>query len=205
MRSIILTILFPVIIFIWLRYEISKSSRKTEENSSSFWKREQESNFVRKKDISNLNYLSIPVKTLPFHTDNTDEALKELEEQIHILSQSPILNLSHMSNTDIKLKYGTANLELLSSYDQNYLLLIRTLYEWANLLYEKNLIKDAQTVLEFGIECNSDITGNYTLLANIYKEQNDYISIKNLIKNAEQLNSLMKNVIIKKLNNILTQ
>ena len=35
---------------------------------------------------------------------------------------------------DLKLEYGTANINDLSQYDQNYTLLVRTLQKWAEAL-----------------------------------------------------------------------
>lgn len=191
-----------IIFVVWLRYEINKSKKSSEKHHGDFWEREQQSNFSRKADISSLDYIIVPLDELPFvHTQEDD--LSRIQEQVKLSSQKKLLNLSSSTNTDLKLKYGTANLSLLSEYDQNYSNFIQNLYKWAKLLYEKGYLAEAEKVLELGITYHSDISGNYTLLANLYKDKNDFDSIGKLIKKAEELNTLMKDSIIKSLTKIM--
>jgi tetratricopeptide (TPR) repeat protein len=191
-----------IIFVVWLRYEINKSKKSSDKHHGDFWEREQQSNFSRKADISSLDYIIVPMDELPFvHTQEDD--LSRIQEQVKLSSQKKLLNLSSSTNTDLKLKYGTANLSLLSEYDQNYSNFIQNLYKWAKLLYEKGYLAEAEKVLELGITYHSDISGNYTLLANLYKDKNDFDSIGKLIKKAEELNTLMKDSIIKSLTKIM--
>ncbi len=191
-----------IIFVVWLRYEINKSKKSSDKHHGDFWEREQQSNFSRKADISSLDYIIVPLDELPFvHTQEDD--LSRIQEQVKLSSQKKLLNLSSSTNTDLKLKYGTANLSLLSQYDQNYSNFIQNLYKWAKLLYEKGYLAEAEKVLELGITYHSDISGNYTLLANLYKDKNDFDSIGKLIKKAEELNTLMKDSIIKSLTKIM--
>lgn len=191
-----------IIFVVWLRYEINKSKKSSDKHHGDFWEREQQSNFSRKADISSLDYIIVPMDELPFvHTQEDD--LSQIQEQVKLSSQKKLLNLSSSTNTDLKLKYGTANLSLLSEYDQNYSNFIQNLYKWAKLLYEKGYLAEAEKVLELGITYHSDISGNYTLLANLYKDKNDFDSIGKLIKKAEELNTLMKDSIIKSLTKIM--
>ena len=105
-----------------------------------------------------------------------------------------------MSNTDLKLEYGAANLNLLSEYDRNYTELVRTLYLWGKVLYDNNKISEAKQVLEYAVSINCDISQIYFILADIYVECHETGSIYNLIKKANGLNSLLKNSIVNKLN-----
>lgn len=197
-----LIILICLLIFVlWLRYQISKSKNISHSSSESFWDKEYKSNFVRKRDLSQLDYLLISEEDLPFVITEDEEILK-LQDSVRILSQKKLLNLSDKSNTDIKLTYGTANLTLLSEYDENFSSFLKILYKWANLLYSKNYISEAQKALELGIRIKTDISGNYILLAKIYKNNSNYAAIDNLINKAEELNTLMKDSIINALVNI---
>lgn len=197
--------LFIIMIFIlWLHYEKSKSTNIDKKNTEAFWKAEQDANQTRKLDISNLEYISIPIELLPFQ-DTTDEILKNLQQDILHCSTLKIVNLTGFSNTDLKLKYGAPNLTILSEYDQNYTFLVRALNSWGSYLFEQNQKEEAKTVLDFAISCNTDIKQTYILLAQIYMEEQQSQLIYKLIEKSEALNSLSKDIIKKSLTNLLDQ
>ena len=57
-------------------------------------------------------------------------------------------------------------------------------------------------VLRFGIDSLSDISGNYKLLATLYIKSGQQEKIAELRETAEKLNSLLKNSIIKYLDEL---
>ena len=224
------TILFCVLVLcIWIHYENKKSSNAGKKESESFWNKEHEADFVRKKDISSLEYITIPMEELPFgileqipekisaesslaiseketsisledaDTEKMAASIKTCEQTVRDLSQKRILNLTGITNTELKLTYGAGNLEELSGYDQNFTLLARTLHQWGSALNALGFQKEAQTVLEFGIGCGSDISGSYALLARFYREQNDAAALDRLLAKAEALNTLTKAATIEKI------
>lgn len=195
------TLICIMIFVIWLKYQLSKSSKQSTKEASSFWDKENKSNFVRKKDISNLDYISIPLDTLPFQ-ENASQEINFIQNEIRKLATKKILNLTGYSNTDLKLTYGTANINVLSDYDQNYTFLIRNLHKWATLLYDAGQLKDAKTVLLFAIDCRSDISGTYILLANIYEMEKKPDKILELIKIVDSQNSLIKETVLNSLKTI---
>ena len=58
---------------------------------------------------------------------------------------------------------------------------------------------EALSFLEYGIKIQTDVSTNYTLLADYYKSEGTPEKIDTLISRAEQLNSLMKDSILSKL------
>ncbi len=126
-------------------------------------------------------------------------SIAECEKVIRYLSTQRILNLTGMTSTDIKLKYGAANLDKLDTYDNNYTLLVQTLYKWGELLVRHGRTEDAIRVLEFGVECFSDVSGTYKLLAELYVNNNEAFKIDHLIETAGHLHTLMRSSIIKNL------
>ena len=185
-----------------ITYEVHKSRRIEENSIKKFLERERESNNVRKKDLDSLPYISIPLENFPMNLLCDRDDIKEIHHQLKTLSTKKIVNLTGISNTDLKLTYGTANITVLTEYDQNYTILARTLYKWGKLLYEADFIPQAKQVLEFGIETGSDISGNYKLLAIIYNQEGNDGKIQELLDKASTLNSLMKNSIISCLKDI---
>ncbi|MDF2587493.1 MAG: hypothetical protein K0S41_1334 [Anaerocolumna sp.] len=191
-----------LIVVIFLHLSISKSNRKMQQDKEIFWSNEHASNSIRKTDITGLDYIKIPLEILPI-VETTNEELSNMQNLIKTLSGKSILNLTGLSNTDLKLQYGTANITFLSECDSNYTLLVQTLIKWGSYLYDNGLILEAITVLEYGIECKTDISKNYILLATIYKEVNTTEKIRDLIQVAESLNSLTKESILRSLNELI--
>jgi len=176
----------------WLHYKLKKSSKNTD---AAFWEREAEANSTRKKSLDDLHYITIPENSLPFFY-NFDKKLDEIQEHVKELSEKPIVNLTGISNTDLKLSYGAANLETLSEYDENFTDLARTLYAWAERFHELGLNDDAIAVLEFGVDCKTDIYNHYMLLGKLYVESDQKHKIPDLINIAKKLNSLNSDKIV---------
>lgn len=182
----------------WIAYHKKKSERSSKKNSKIFWDKENQSNSVRKKDLSTLTFITIPYDSLPFK-ETSDVELAYVHKQLFELREQKIVNLSHITNTDLKLEYGTANLTLLSSYDQNFTSLIRLLNKWATLLYEKGEKQQAADVLEFALSIGSDISSSFTLLANLYLELDRKEQIPSLITRARELRTILKDSILDQL------
>lgn len=189
----IVLIWFIIFVF-WLNYKLKKSQKK----DHSFWDRETQANAVRKKSIDSLNYIIVSENSLPFFCTK-DKNIQELESRVLELSKEKILNLTGYTNTDLKLEYGAGNLEKLSSYDQNFTFLVRTLFSWASALEELGFRKEAIQVLEFGVDCRTDIKAHYILLAKLYIQENNSEKINHLISVAGNLKSLTKDSLINEL------
>lgn len=195
-----LTIFIAFLLF--YAYKRNQITKQENEKASAFWELENKANSTRKKDIEHLNYIQIPLDSFPIGKYSS-AAYRELEDALLSLCDKKILNLTGISNTDLKLQYGAANLELLGSYDDHFTELVRLLIDYAKLLVDDSHIDDAVTVLEFGVKIQSDITENYVLLATLYKDKGEAHRIRSLIEAAQLLNSLSKDSICKKLNELL--
>lgn len=196
---------FCLIVFvILLTYERQKSDRHFRKNTEKFWDKESHANNTRKKSLEHLNYITIPLRQLPF-LDTENEKITRYQEEIRILSGRKIVNLTGITNTELKLTYGAPNLGSLTAYDDNFTELSRVIYNWGLALKEDGYFKEAVTVLEFGISCGTDISGNYTLLAWLYQNQHTPEKIRLLKESASGLNSLSKNAILRHLDNCLPE
>ena len=97
--------LFIFFIFL-LAYYRKKGLRDQENIEEAFWERENEANHVRRKDISSLPYITIPLEKFPINICD-DPKLIACEAKLKQLSDCRILNLEHQSNTDLKMLYGS--------------------------------------------------------------------------------------------------
>ena len=176
-------------------YKRSKAERDGQQAEQEFWQRENEANATSKQDISNLDYVDFTGVSLPFALF-PDDFLGQCESQVIALKDKKILNLTGISNTDLKLQYGAANLPALTEYDQNFTLLVRTLNSWGRRLQELSQPKEAIAVLSYAVEIGSDIKATYKLLAELYQQEGDMHKVQELKSYANKLNSLMKQPIL---------
>lgn len=185
-----------IVFIIWLKYELSKTDRKKISNTNDFWNREAAANNVRKKSLDGLHYLTIPYDLIPEQKLSSDEAIRKDLEILHSLKDQKIVNLSGITNTELKMTYGTANITVLSEYDQNYIDMITSLYRIAQYLYDNDSVSEAVRLLEFGILTNTDVSGYYRTLYDYYKETHNFDKLIWLQNKAESLDSIMKESII---------
>lgn len=190
-----------VIFLAWAAFERKKSSRIDEERRAQFWQRERDANSVRRKSLDELPYVTIPgwifLPDLSSSLPADDAELNRCNEILISLKEQRILNLTGMTSTDIKMSYGPANLSQLDEYDQNFTLFAQTVYAYGDRLCNLGFDHEAMKVLRFGIDSLSDISGNYKLLATLYAKYGQREKISELKETAEKLNSLMKNSIIR--------
>ena len=189
-----------IIIGMLILYECKKHSRKSDSAKASFWAREARANTVRRKDISNLNYINIPDSVIP--SDISDDEINEYRTTLLNLQARKILNLSGLTNTDLKEKYGVANLSALSEYDENYITLVNIIARCGARLIEIGNCSLAAVILEYGISIGTDVSRNYYMLAELYRKDNNITGINSLIESADKLDSIMKAPIRSKLNEI---
>ncbi|MBP3579223.1 MAG: hypothetical protein J6K15_14020 [Lachnospiraceae bacterium] len=187
--------IITLLLVVWIHYQKRRTDRISSKNSEAFWEREHQANLTRKKDISNLDFIHVPLNTLPFPETDSEE-ISDIQRHLINLSAGKIVNFTGMSNTDLKLQYGAPNINLLMEYDKNYLELVRSLYRYGKLLYEQGLADEAATVLNYALSIKTDISANYTLLATIYKEKNDTEGINSVISAAEELTSMTKKALL---------
>lgn len=176
---------------------------------------ESRANAVRKKSLDDLDYISIPFEKLPFAqasvdensgsalpdslSANTDDVLRQDENEILRLKDSRIVNFTGISNTELKSSYGAPNLTVLTEYDQNFTALVRALDSWGGHLIERGMTGDARNVLEFAVECRTDLKSTYLNLADMYAENFEFDKLDHLIEIAGELNSLMREPILRAL------
>ena len=71
---------------------------------------------------------------------------KEILSRFLFLEEQKIVNLTEYTNTDLKFKYGVANLTLLTEYDTNYNELITLLHSYGSILAKEGYSSQALSV-----------------------------------------------------------
>jgi len=184
-----------IIFIIWLQYEKRKADKSSKKLSDDFWQTEYEANSIRRADITALDYITIPIDQLPME-DQDDLATNSYRDAILMLSKKQIINLTGLTNTELKLKYGTANINKLMECDSNYTILVRTLQKWGDRLFSQGHLSEAIAVLEFAVVCLTEVSDTYKLLATLYKEQMFPNKIDQLIEAVPNTNIRSKDTLI---------
>ncbi len=195
-----------VIVFcIWLGYEIRKHNKKEKKILEAFWEKENKANNTRAKSLEGLNYIEIPDAVYDAMPSPAPAKLEDSARLLQHLKEQHIVNLSHISNTDLKLKYGASNLDILSEYDQNFITLLRVLQTLSEYHYEKGNIETTRMLLEFAIEIQSDNISTYKMLAKIYCDNGEEAKLDYLISTASLLPGLTQKPILRFLKSLRTE
>lgn len=199
--------LFPILgivlvgmIALALRYRYL--NKKMDNDNESFYERERKANATPKKDISNITYIKVPLEKFPIGQIE-DEEIKVIEDKLVALSEKDILNLVGKTNTDLKEEYGVPNFDKMQEVGENFNELTVTLVEYGNELMLRNMLDEAISVLEYGIAIKTDVSKNYTLLGDCYKQKNQPRKIKVLREQAERYDGIMRESIIRHLDELL--
>jgi len=188
------------LVFIIMVYTVTRKQQKlAKDREAEFWSRERRADSVRRKSLDNLNYIRIPLEAFPTHLLNDDPEVLDCIGILESLTSGKIVNLTGWSNTDLKLEYGTANIEALTEYDQNYTVLVRTLQKWADLLLGSGYQKEAASLMEFAVSTGTDISRTYYSLAEYYASQNRYEEIDRIREVAKNLRSVNRDIIVRHL------
>lgn len=179
------------------------TNEKPDTGIKSFFERERRANNTLKKPLDDLPFITVPFDSIPSPDPAVNEKCAALLLQIEGLRDKKIVNLTGISNTDLKLTYGAPNLPILSEYDQNYTTLCKALYDLGCEYKNAGLPDEAIQTFNAGVSVGTDISGNYITLAEMYAEKGLYVEIQRLINCAGNMRSLTKNSTITKLQNIL--
>ena len=153
-----------IVFCLTLTFYIRKNDAAQQKVQDEFWEKERQSNAVRKKDISKLDYITIPLDKIPVKLETS------AEKKIFALAEKPMLNFVGISNTDLKLEYGTANLDILMEYENNFLDFVAILPDYATELIEAGEKETARMLLEFAVSTNADSRKINNLLAQVKED-----------------------------------
>ena len=184
------------IFIIWLAYEIRKHRDIETRPFREYMAREREADNTPAKPMDDLVFVTIPLESLPTDVMAEDAEIKDVLEVLSGLKEQKIVNLTGFSNTDLKLKYGAPNISRLIYYDQNYIVLARTLQKWGKRLMENGHPAEGAAVLEYAVETGTDVFGSYELLAQYYLERKETEKLCDLRDAAAKINSIRKDQIL---------
>lgn len=188
-----------IILGLLISRHIKRPNKTFQKNLALFLEKESVSNSIRKKSLYDLPYIIVPLDQLFLSLLSDNETAQGLQKTLISLAETKIVNLTGISNTDLKLEYGTANITVLIEFDQNYTLLARSLHAYGALLFDEGYLVEACKVLEFSISTTTDISATYHLLTTIYLQENTPEKILFLQIQADKILGLSKSSIVRAL------
>lgn len=179
------------------------TSEKPGDGIRSFREKERRADSTLKQPLDNLPFIQVPLDSIPSPEPAVNEKCAALLNELNTLAGKKIVNLTGISNTDLKLTYGAPNLPILTEYDQNFTSLCMNLHELGCEYKLTGHEDEAIATFNVAVSVGTDISGTYTTLAEMYAEKGLYVEIQRLINCADNIRSLTRTSTIKKLQNIL--
>ncbi|MDE6951651.1 MAG: hypothetical protein K2P64_12180, partial [Lachnospiraceae bacterium] len=117
-------------------FSLKKRAKNEKKYIDNFWERERLANSTRRKPLETLDYIAVPLNSLPLDILAELPEIQAFHEKLRELSEQKIVNFAGYSNTDLKLAYGAPNINLLTEFDRHFEELITLLQEWAAFLLQ---------------------------------------------------------------------
>lgn len=190
-------IIFLLVVYFYRSY----NTHKREKIVAAFWEREEQAKHAPAKDLSKVEYVKVPLEAFPIGECDSDEVML-IEEELLRISAKPLLNLNGMTNTDVKIEYGTANFDAVCEMGEDFDRLVVLLCDYAKGLMENDLTQKACVVLEYGRDIDSDVSENYTLLGECYLDNGMHSEFDELVSFVGESDLMRKEMILERLNDL---
>ena len=180
--------LFAVLFLVFLLNLLlsrNKNGRATDIDEA--FEEDRLANSSRKKDIGDEFFVKPDIKKLPFSEYDVPgrdaEAASRAAAEVEKLAKLPMIKFSReLSNNEIKMMFGAANLEGVTGYEENYSDFTLAMIRWAEALINMGEYADAALVLEETVRMGSDFSKSYTLLADAYLRTGGREALRELFK-----------------------
>ena len=144
-----------------------------------FLDEEQAANMARKREIDPELFFYADLNNLPRVHESDPHKVLRASKRTMIRFDKP------ESNVDLKKRYGVAQLDSITLYEENFHDFLKSLGEWAQALHSEGYIEDALQVLEYAIGLGSEFRGTYRLAADIYAYERDAYALDQLFQIAQ--------------------
>ena len=163
---------------------IIKKSKGSARSNENYLREEEMANFSRKKEIPENLFINAGIELLPMREfEDTEEFKRINKSQAYVIKRSTFKMIrlkTPMTNRELKIKFGYANLENIIAYEDNFVRYIFALCDWAETLLEMGEKEDAISILEFAVDMIPEQSKPYTLLIDAYGESKCKSELLNL-------------------------
>lgn len=199
-------IIFVIALFVF-QHHLRKNMKVEDKAKDEFWRKEQASLVVRKKEISPEDYLVPDISKLSFNIPEAVEPgdelqLKQLIKRIKELSTHDMMNFSDLTNTDIRIKFGTANQSIITENEYTYNNFLKALASYAHLMNDYSQKDESIMALEECVSLGSDYSDHFVLLGQLYLDNQMTSELNKLKETVSKLETSNKKGILDKLESL---
>ena len=142
---------------------------------------EREANSIKGRALSPDEFFTVDLSIFPIKKetglseDLSDNQLSILSKQREVIKQAEKKMIKFdepKTNIELKHTYGTANLEVITEYEGNFHAFIHAVNDWAKALIAAGDFHSAEAALLGAVKCGAETSRTYTMLIDIYLEQN---------------------------------
>ncbi len=195
--SIPVILIWTIIGILLFRHHLNKSEKSIGEKRKEYYDKLSESTSTRKKEIESSAFL---------HLELDDDFLRSLSvdkkkvDDILSYKEKELLDFSKTENTELMLRYGTANITRIQLAEENTDALRNKLYSLAKSLFEKGDYENTIVIVKELLRLMDDRSKTYMLLFDSYKELDYTKEMRELILEIENSSIPMKNKLLRELN-----
>lgn len=196
--------LMVVLVF---QHQLKKNMAVEEKTKQNYWEKERESLVIRKKELQPSDFISVDLQALhlncPADLGEADyRYCQSLIEKIRLFSEKKLMNYAHLSNADLRLKFGTANQDKITAYEENYNQLLKLLGDYGMFMRKNGEPEESIKAFELCVNADSDYSNHYKELAELYLETDQADKIEELITKANGLSGQNRLMIQQRLDQI---
>lgn len=194
---------FPVVFFMFcifsglFYYHIKRTSRLERLQRDRFWSQEEASLIVRKKELQSEDFQYPDLSRLKL--DSSHPEIQPLIEKIKALSKREMMSFPDLSNTELRLRFGTANQSIISQNEENYHSYLRHLASYGKIMLEFDDVEEALYAYEECIRMKSDFSDHFVELGKLYLLLGKVEDFKSLTEKAGSVTTLNKDIILNRL------
>ena len=167
-----------IILIIVVAAVTKRHGRLQDAKNRRFLEEEQAANTARRREIEPELFFYANLDNMPQIPEDDPHKVLRAAKRKMIRFEKP------ESNVDLKKRYGVAQLESITLYEENFNDFLKSLGEWAQALYEDGHIDGALRILEYAIGLGSEFRGSYKLAADIYHQDRDADALNQLLQMA---------------------
>jgi len=185
-------LIFTVIVALIIIFTIVTKSkfRGYGKDFEEYVEKEREANAVRRKPINDSDFYIPDLSVFPLKEDKgEDTAVMRTQREFLKRAENRMMSFDPpLSNAELKLRFGTLNLEHITEYEENFYQFNYAVNNWADALLEAGDTATAEKVLRGGVACGTETGKTYTMLADIYFKSNrrsDMRELYDIVKNKQ--------------------
>ncbi|MCQ2911029.1 MAG: hypothetical protein MJ244_02475 [Clostridia bacterium] len=166
--------------------------------------REENKTYIKSKDeLNKIHFVEINFNDIKFKP----KSVKAKEDVKALLSYQnlKLANFKDVSNSELKKTFGSNNFKEVLEYQNNYDDMFKQLRITTESLIKDNDDKSAISLLNYSINMGSDVTKDYTMLADLYAKNKMRMEMFELIDNVRTNKNLSQQKIMNHIKELETK